>query len=115
MEQEGVIVRQTEPTEWLNSLVTVIKPNGSVRLCLDPRDLNSAIKRPYYPMLTIDEIVSRMLNAKYFSKLDATSGFLQIQLDEESSKLCTFNSPIGRYRFLRMPFGLNCASEMYKV
>ena len=115
MEQEGVIVRQTEPTEWLNSLVTVIKPNGSVRLCLDPRDLNSAIKRPYYPMLTIDEIVSRMPNAKYFSKLDATSGFLQIQCDEESSKLCTFNSPLGRYRFLRMPFGLNCASEMYKV
>ena len=66
-------------------------------------------------MLTIDEIVSRMPNAKYFSKLDATSGFLQIQCDEESSKLCTFNSPIGRYRFLRMPFGLNCASEMYKV
>ena len=111
MEQEGVIVRQTEPTEWLNSLVTVIKPNGSVRLCLDPSYLNSAIKRP----LTIAEIVSRMPNAKYFSKLDATSGFLQIQCDEESSKLCTFNSPIGRYRFLRMPFGLNCASEMYKV
>ncbi|XP_056016955.1 uncharacterized protein K02A2.6-like [Ostrea edulis] len=114
MEQEGIIVRQSEPTEWVNSLVTVIKPNGSVRLCLDPKDLNSAIKRPHYPMLTIDEIVSRMPSAKYFSKLDAISGFWQIQLDEESSKLCRFNSPLGRFRFLRMPFGLNCASEIYQ-
>ncbi|XP_056009484.1 uncharacterized protein K02A2.6-like [Ostrea edulis] len=113
MEQEGIIVRQSEPTEWVNSLVTVIKPSGSVRLCLDPKDLNSAIKRPHYPMLTIDEIVSRMPNAKYFSKLDAISGFWQIQFDEESSKLCTFNSPLGRFRFLRMLFGLNCASEIY--
>ena len=40
MEQEGVIVRQTESTEWVNNLVTVIKPNRSVRLCLDPTDLN---------------------------------------------------------------------------
>lgn len=114
MEKDGIIIRQIEPTEWVNSLVTVIKPNGSVRLCLDPRDLNKAIRRPHYPMLTIEEIVTRMPNAKYFSKLDATSGFWQIQLDEDSSKLCTFNSPLGRFRFLRMPFGLNCASEIYQ-
>lgn len=65
-------------------------------------------------MLTIEEIDYRMPNTKYFSKLDATTGFWQIQLDEDSSKLCTFNSPLGRFRFLRMPFGLNCASEIYK-
>jgi hypothetical protein len=114
MEQEGIIVGQSEPTERVNSLVTVIKPYGSVRLCLDPKDFNATITRPHYPLLTIDEIVSRMPNAKYFSQLDATSGFWQIQLDKESSKLCTFNSPLERFRFLRMPFGMNCASEIYQ-
>ena len=45
----GVIVRQEEPTEWVNSLVVVQKPTGAVRLCIDPRDLNLAIKRPSLP------------------------------------------------------------------
>ena len=49
-----------------------------------------------------------------FTKLDATSGFWQIGLDEESSKLCTFNSPFARYRFTRLPFGIKLASEVYQ-
>ena len=60
MEQLGVIVRQEEPTEWVNSLVVVQKPNGSVRLCIDPRDLNAAMKRSHYPMKTVDEVASRL-------------------------------------------------------
>ncbi|XP_060083295.1 uncharacterized protein LOC132562561 [Ylistrum balloti] len=102
------------PTDWVNSMVTVTKPNGKIRICLDPRDLNTAIKRQHYPMLTIEEIVAWIPEAKYFSKLDATSGFWQLQLDEPSSKLCTFNTPFGRYRFLRMPFGLNSAPEVFQ-
>ena len=54
MEKLVVIVRQEEPTEWMNSLVVVQKPNGSVRLCIDPRDLNVARKRSHYPMKTVD-------------------------------------------------------------
>lgn len=101
MEKDGIIVRQIEPTEWVNCFVTVIKPNGLVRLCLVSRDLNKAIRRPHYPMLTIEEIFSRMPIAKYFSKLNVTSGFWQIQLDEDSSKLCTFNSLTWKIQFLK--------------
>ena len=50
-------------------------------------------------------------DAKYFSVLDATSGYWQIKLDEESSLLTTFNTPFGRYRFTRMPFGIHSAQE----
>ena len=95
-------------------MVVVTKPNGSIRICIDPRDLNKAVKRQHFPLLTIEEVVSRIPNAKIFSKPDASSGFWQLQLDDQSSKLCTFNTPFGRYRYLRLPFGVKCASELYQ-
>ena len=113
MEQNGVITRQIEPTDWVSSMVKVVTPK-KMRICMDPQDLNQAIKREHYPLLTVEEVVSRMPKAKYFSELDANQGFWQIKLDEESSKLCTFNTPIGRYRFLCLPFGISSASEMFQ-
>ncbi|RVE62485.1 hypothetical protein OJAV_G00157530 [Oryzias javanicus] len=113
MESLGVITKQTEPTEWVNSMVTVTKPN-KVRICIDPQDLNTAIKREHYPLKTIEEVVAEMPNARYFSVLDANHGFWQIQLDEESSHLCTFNTPFGRYRFNRLPFGISSAPEVFQ-
>ena len=53
-----------------------------------------------------------MAGAKYFAKLDASNAYWQIPVDEESSKLLTFNTPHGRYRFNRMPFGIHSASEI---
>ena len=79
MEKLDVIQKAHESTEWVNSMLTIIKPNGKLRICIDPRDLNQAVKRDYYPMRTVDEVVTRMPNAKVFSVLDANSGFWQIR------------------------------------
>ena len=78
MEKLKVIERVYEPTERVNSMVTVGKPKGKLRICIDPRDLNKAIKREHYPMKTIEEIASRMPNATTFSVLDARSGFWHV-------------------------------------
>ena len=94
MVNAGVVVKQKEPTDWVNSMVTVIKPE-KVRVCIDPRDLNRAIKREHYLIKTIEDVVAEMPDSKVFSVLDATSGYWQMKLDEESSKHTTF----GRYRF----------------
>lgn len=94
-------------------MVTVVKPN-KLRICIDPKDLNKAIKREHFPLKTVEEVVSEMPNAKVFSVLDANHGFWQIQLDEESSKLCTFNTPFGRYCFKRLPFGVSSAPEVFQ-
>lgn len=113
MESKGHIAKVEEPTEWVNSMMVAVR-NDQIRICLDPKDLNRAIKREHYPMKTIEEIVAEIPGCTLFSTLDAKSGFLQIELDESSSFLTTFNTPIGRFRWLRLPFGISCAPEVYQ-
>ena len=103
-----------EPTEWVSSLVIIEKPDGRIRVCLDPKPLNKAIKRQHYPLPTTEEIFDKMKDAHMFSKLDASSGYWQIKVDEESSKLLCFNTPFGRYKFKRLPFGIHIASEIFQ-
>ena len=112
--EQKVIVKQNEPTEWVNSLSVVEKPDGSVRLCLDPRPLNKYIMREHYSMPTRDDLVANLAGSRWFTKLDANSAFWQCKLDYDSSILTTFNTPWGRYRFLRMPYGISSASEYYQ-
>ena len=112
LEKKGIIQKVTEPTEWISSMVIVTKP-GKIRICLDPRDLNKAILRPKYQMPTL-EVLPSLTNAKVFSTMDAKDGFYQIGLDEASSKKTTFWTPFGRYRYLRMPFGINLVPEEFE-
>ena len=114
MEEMGIITTVEQPTKWVNSVVVVRKPNGDVRICLDPADLNKALKREHYPLKTVEEVASSMSEAKVFSTLDATSGFYQIKLAEESTLLTTFNTPFGRFKFERLRFGLVSAPEVFQ-
>lgn len=80
------------------------------RICMDPKDLDRPIKREHYRLLTVEEVLSHVLNSKYFPVVDSNQGFWQIKLDKECSKLYTMNTPIGLYCFL--PFGICFASEV---
>ena len=62
----------------------------------------------------MQEIASEFVGKNVFSTLDLKDGYWQVQLDEQSSLLCTFNIPFGRYRFTRMPFGIRSASEVFQ-
>ena len=114
MEKLGVIVKEEQPTAWVNSMLVVPKKDDIVRICLDPKGLNDALCREHYPMKTVEEIASKLPHAKVFSTLDANCGYWQIQLDDASSKLCTFNTPHGRYRYTRLPFGIMTAPEIFQ-
>ena len=113
MVQEEILTPVSESKDWVSSMVTVVKPN-KLRICIDPKDLNRAIKRSHYPLPTIEEVATRLSKAKVFSVLDAKSGFWQVKLDDASSKLTTFNTAFGRYRWLRMPFGISSAPEEFQ-
>ena len=78
---------------------------------MDPRELNKAIKRPTFELPTTDEILAKLSTGKRFSKIDASSAYWQIPVDYESSLLLTFSTPFGRYRYLRMPYGISSASD----
>ena len=114
MEQLGAIEKVDQPTEWVNSIVIVEKEDGSLRICLDPKDLNRAVKREHFQLPTSTEITSKLAGAKVFSKLDAKDGFWHVKLDHPSSLLTTFNTPFGRFKFNRLPFGLNFSDEVFQ-
>ena len=113
MVQLGVAAKVTEPTDWVSAMVVIPKKNGEIRLCIDPRNLNKAIKREHFPQVTREELMARFSSKKFFTKLDARHGFWQVKLDEASSFLCTIATPFGRYRFLRLPFGIRSAPEVF--
>ena len=116
MEQLGVIepIPENETTEWLSSLAFSHKESGSLRVCLDPRNLNLAIKRTYHKTPTLEEVTHKLAGATVFSKLDAKHGYWSIQLDSESAALTSFSGPDGRYRFKRLPFGLKVSQDFFQ-
>ena len=115
MQDLDVIVPVDEPTEFVNPMVIVEKPNTrKLRICLDLKNLNQRIRREHYPIPTLDDAIAKIGNSKFYSKLDLTSGYWQVKLDYESSLLTTFNTPFGRYRSTRMPFGIKSAQEVFQ-
>ena len=84
------------PTDWVNSIVIVEKPNtGKLRICLNPKYRNIAIKREHFQLPAVEKIAFRVSGATVFSKLDATREYWQIPLDESSQLLTMFNTPFG--------------------
>lgn len=112
--EKNIISKVNEPRDWVHNLVIIEKSDGTLRLCLDPRNLNKYVKKEQHLIPTLNEILPKLNNAKYFSVLDLKEGFYQVELDEESRKLCTFATPFGSFNFNRLPFGLSTAPEIFQ-
>ncbi|KAF6038468.1 hypothetical protein EB796_003223 [Bugula neritina] len=113
LEKTGIICKDNEPAEWLSPIVVVNKPNGAIRICLNPQHLNSQLVRSHCMLPTTEEIFSCIAGSCCFSTLDAKQGFHQVPLDDKSSKLVGFLTPYGKYRYLRLPMGLSVAPELF--
>ena len=89
-----------EPSKWVSPIVVVPKKNkDEIRICVDMREANKAIKRQRHVMPTIDDILFEMNGAKFFSKIDLKKAYHQIELDEESREITTFATHIGLFRY----------------
>ena len=111
---QGVIIAQDEPTPWLSQLVVASKKNGDIRICLDPKELNKALLREHFTLPILEDTLHELGQSRVFSKADLSSGYWHVVLDDESSKLTTFQTCFGRYRWLRLPFGLCVSSEIFQ-
>ncbi|KAK0155533.1 hypothetical protein N1851_002013 [Merluccius polli] len=109
----GNITPVSEPTAWISNMVTVAKPE-KIRLCIDPKPLNRALLRSHYHMPTLEDVLYKLPKARVFTLVDARDAFLQCKLDDESSRLTTFWPPWGRMRWLKLPFGVSVAPEIYQ-
>jgi len=102
-----------EPTDWVSQISLAEKKSG-IRICVETKPLNDALKREHYKLHTLDDVLPEITTAKGLSVCDLKSGYLYYELDHAPSLLTTFATPFGRFRWLRLPFALKVSSEIFQ-
>ena len=91
---------------WGAPILYVKKKDGTLRLCIDYRQLNKVTVKNKYSLPRIDDLFDQMRGAEVFSKIDLRSGYYQVRIKEEDIHKATFRKRYGHYEFLVVPFGL---------
>ena len=110
MEREEIIEQHEGPAPWVSNLVLAPKDDGAIRVTVDMRQVNKAIKQTHIPIPTVEEIRSNFSGFKVFSKIDFKSAFHQLELDEESKRLTVFHAGDRLMRYKRLTMGSTPAS-----
>ncbi|XP_046869310.1 uncharacterized protein LOC124461953 [Drosophila willistoni] len=110
---EKKIIRPSE-SEYASPIVLVPKKAGELRLCIDFRRLNKVLVKDNYPIPLIDDLLDKLGDKRFFSKLDLKDGYFHVFMEENSVKYTSFVTPLGQFEFLRMPMGLKNSSSVFQ-
>ena len=110
--QRGIVKKSNSP--WSSPVVLVTKKDGSQRFCVDYREVNAATVKDAYPPPRIDDSLSALSGAKWFSTLDLASGYWQVPMDPASSGKAAFVTTSGLYEWTVMPFGLTSSPSTFE-
>ncbi|XP_022803357.1 uncharacterized protein K02A2.6-like [Stylophora pistillata] len=113
LEELDIIEKAEGPTPWVSPIVIVPKKTG-IRICVDMRAANEAIERERHPVPTIEDLIVDLNGSTVFSKIDLNQGYHQLELDNSSRSITTFATHLGLYRYKRLSFGINSASEIFQ-
>lgn len=103
--KDAKVIRDSHST-WAAPLVLVKKKDGNIRFCVDYRKINNITHKDAYPLPRIEESLTALGSAAYFSNLNLTSGYWQVPMAEEDREKTAFTTPMGLFEFNCMPFGL---------
>ena len=115
LEKIRIITPCTSPVTNASPVVWIKKNNGDLRMCIDFKvHVNGKIKMDAYPIPSIETIFAKLKNAKVFAKLDLTSAYWQIELDEKAKELSVINTSKGLYMVNRLQMGMKNASTIFQ-
>ena len=113
--QKAGVIEPIQFSDWAASIVPVIKPNGSIRICGDFKlTVNKVAKLDTYYLPKVDDLFSQLAGGKCFSKLDLAYAYLQIALEEESKQYVVINTHKGLYRYNHLPFRVHSAPAIFQ-
>ncbi|KAK6012382.1 zinc knuckle [Ostertagia ostertagi] len=108
----GIVERSS--SEWASPVVLVRKKDGTLRVCIDYRELNKVIRQDSYPLPKIDTVLQCLAGKKVFSTMDLASGYWQIRLSEDAKRKSAFTTSEGLFQFTVLPFGLSTSPAVFQ-
>ena len=100
-------------TEWVSNIVPVDKKQGTIRVCVDYRDINRTCPKANYPTPFIDQIIDECAGSEIYSLMDGFSGYNQINIAPEDQHKTTFICPWGTFAYKKLPFSLKNAGATF--
>ena len=110
---ETQVIRESS-SPYASPIVLVKKKDGSLRMCVDYRQLNNKTRKDAFPLPRIEESLDALSGAHWFSTLDLASGYNQVPVAERDKIKTAFCTPFGLFEFNRMPFGLCNAPSTFQ-
>ena len=109
------VLEKVEFSDWATPIVPVLKPDGSVRICRDYKvTINPCLDVQEYLMPIAEELFTKLNGGEKFSKIDLSSAYQQVLLDDESKQYVTINTHLGLYRYTRLPFVVAASPAIFQ-